>query len=68
MTYEYKCEQCEKVIEREEPMEGKHPDFIDCPFCGKKSYRIFGATLSFPFYMKPEESPFDYNKRQKTVF
>lgn len=55
MTYEYKCSECGKIEEIEKSMKEDIPSTINCS-CGKTCYRVFGASLYVPDYMKATDS------------
>ena len=47
MIYEYKCEECEELFDREFPM-GKAKNKVDCDICGGCSLRHYSFTVAVP--------------------
>ena len=52
MTYHYKCEKCKVEHENEQSMSEDIHTSIKCPTCGDDAYRIWGASIRIPEYMK----------------
>jgi putative FmdB family regulatory protein len=49
MIYEYRCSECERVLEKKMGMLEEHPASIKCKECGGTAYRYFGnAKVHIP--------------------
>lgn len=59
MIYEYLNEELNEVIEREFPMSGEIPDFIE--ESGKRYDRIFSSAVHIPVHFT-QNRPFKYDK------
>jgi predicted nucleic acid-binding Zn ribbon protein len=57
MTYEYYCEECDKVISIEKSMKDTIPGFITCDTCEGICYRIWdNMAIKIPEHMKATSS------------
>ena len=48
MIYDYKCEKCNEIIEKDIGMLEFHPKTIECTHCGEKAFRYFGVSFHIP--------------------
>jgi putative FmdB family regulatory protein len=49
MTYEYRCETCEKITEKKMPITDDHPDVVECDHCKTMTAkRVFSMAIHIP--------------------
>jgi len=69
MTYEYKCEKCEKIIALEKSMKEDIPESIKCPDCKCKATRIWGnMNIHIPEFMKATSDLYNSDSASNSDF
>lgn len=51
MVYQFQCEECKKIEDKELDPNKEFPKFIKCE-CGKKMFRKWSAGIVIPEHMK----------------